>query len=460
MDMNKKAVGCIAFVILFAVFGIFSIYNIGIKEMEKQEDENKQVESLIVTVLSMNEHDVTVQDENKIIYTFSHDNMRANVGDKILLEYTGILDKNKSYQTTTIQKYSSVLKVENDIPKDNGIFKDYYNQAFNKLQKMSLNDKIGQLFLVRYSDSKALADLKKYQFGGFVFFEKDFKNKTEMEVIKMIQELQKNASIPLLTAVDEEGGKIVRISSNSNLVKEKFKSSKELYELGGFAKIKEDTIEKSRILYHLGLNLNLAPVVDVSTDESDYMYERSFGKGTSLTSTYAKTVIESSKGTGVSYTLKHFPGYGNNSDTHSGSVTDDRTLDDILANDIPPFESGIEAGAEAVLVSHNIVSSIDENNPASLSPSVHNMLRNRLNFSGIIITDDLAMGATSSIPDNTVKALLAGNDLLIVTDYDKSIEEVKKAISNGEISEDLIDNLAFRILSWKYYKGLLHDNEK
>lgn len=458
--MNKKAVGCIAFVLLFIVFGIFSIYNIGTKDMEKKEEENSQLESLVVTVLAMNEEEVTVQDENHIIYTFSHDHMHANVGDKILLEYTGILDKNKSYQTTTIQKYSSVLKEESDIPKDNGIFKDYYNQAFKKLQNMSLDDKIGQLFLVRYPDSKAIEDLKKYQFGGFVFFEKDFKNKTEQEVMKMIQELQKNASISLFTAVDEEGGKIVRISSNSNLVKEKFKSSKELYEIGGFAKIKEDTVEKSRVLYHLGLNLNLAPVVDVSTDESDYMYERSFGKGTSLTSTYAKTVIEASKGTGVSYTLKHFPGYGNNSDTHTGSVKDERTLDDILANDIPPFESGIEAGAEAVLVSHNIVTSVDENNPASLSPSVHNMLRNRLNFTGIVITDDLAMSATSSIADNAVKALLAGNDLLIVTDYDSSIREVKQALASGTISEDLIDNLAFRILAWKYYKGILHDNEK
>ena len=210
----------------------------------------------------------------------------------------------------------------------------------------------------------------------------------------------------------------------------------------------------------MGLNLNLAPVVDVTTNQSAYMYERSFGKDTALTSNYAKTVIEASKKTGVSYTLKHFPGYGNNADTHQSSTTDNRSLDDIFNNDIPPFESGIRAGAEAVLVSHNIVASIDANKPASLSSSVHNILRNRLDFTGIIITDDLDMGATNSVDQKYVEAILSGNDLLIVTDYEEAIKEVKKALQDGDISEELIDKLAFRILAWKYYKGLLSDTEK
>ena len=230
--------------------------------------------------------------------------------------------------------------------------------------------------------------------------------------------------------------------------------------MGGFEQIKQDTIYKSKVLSHLGLNLNLAPVVDVSVNPNDYMYERSFGSGTELTSTYAKTVIESSKDTGVSYTLKHFPGYGNNADTHTGSSVDQRSYDDILNNDLPPFEVGIKAGAEAVLVSHNTVTSIDASNPASLSASVHNLLRNKLNFTGIIITDDLDMGAISSISDATVKAILAGNDLIITTDYEDSVNQVKKALQNGTISEDLIDKLAFRILAWKYYKGIMFQNQK
>jgi len=89
----------------------------------------------------------------------------------------------------------------------------------------------------------------------------------------------------------------------------------------------------------------------------------------------------------------------------------------------------------------------------------YNLLRNELGFTGVIITDDLAMGAVSSIKDNAVKAVLAGNDLLITTDYDGSFTSIKDAISNGTVSESLIDRLAFRVLAWKYYKGLMFNNK-
>jgi len=458
--MNKKNIGIISFVFLFLI-GILSFLWIGESKLEETKPiEKNQIEA---TVLSVSKEYISVQDKDQVIYTFLNPQSTANIGDIILLEYSGILDKDKEIQENTVINITTTSKTTDGIPvdwQDNGIFKAFYNQAYKKLQTMSLSDKIGQLFLVRYPSYNAVEHVKSYNFGGFVFFEKDFKNKTEQEVKNMIKKVQDASTIPLLTAVDEEGGKIVRISSNSNLVSEKFKSSKELYDLGGFPKITEDTKEKSKVLYNLGLNLNLAPVVDVSTDPNDYMYERSFGKNSELTSTYAKTVIEASKGTGVSYTLKHFPGYGNNQDTHTGSATDNRSFDDLLQNDLPPFESGIEAGAEAVLVSHNIVTSIDDKNPASLSSAVHNVLRNRLDFTGIIITDDISMGATNTIDNKTVKAILAGNDLIITTDYEESIKEVKQAINNGDVSEDLINKLAFRNLAWKYYKGLIHDNEK
>ena len=325
---------------------------------------------------------------------------------------------------------------------------------------MTLDEKIAQLLLVRYPDDEPISILEKYQFGGYVFYEKDFKNKTTEEVKTMINELQSIAKVPILTAVDEEGGTVVRVSSNSNLAKERFKSPRDLYLEGGFTKIETDTIDKSLLLASLGINLNLAPVVDVSTDSSDYMYKRTLGENTNLTSTYAKTVIKASKGLGVSYTLKHFPGYGNNDDTHTGTVVDDRTYEEILNNDLPPFKAGIAEGAEAVLVSHNTVTSIDNTNPASLSKDVHNLLRNELGFTGIIITDDLAMGAVSTIDNATVKAILAGNDLLITTDYEESISDIKQAINDNTIDESLIDKLAFRVLAWKYYKGLIFENQK
>ena len=225
--------------------------------------------------------------------------------------------------------------------------------------------------------------------------------------------------------------------------------------MGGFNKIKEDTITKSNVLSNLGLNLNLAPVVDISTNTNDYMYNRTLGMDSENTSVYAKTVIEASKGTGVSYTLKHFPGYGNNIDTHTGSSVDDRTYDDIMNNDIKPFISGIESGCEAILVSHNVVNSIDSNNPASLSIDIHDIILDKLKFTGIIITDDLEMGAVSNIDDVVVKAVKAGNHMIITTDYKSDIEKVKSNLDNGNLREEDIDKLVFKVLAWKYYKGLI-----
>lgn len=366
-----------------------------------------------------------------------------------------VISKDKTLFTGSIKSDIKVESLESDKYKNNSLFGKYYKKSLRKLKNMSIDQKIGQLLLVRYPEEEQKDVLKKYQFGGYLFFAKDFRNKTKDEVISMINDLQSTSKIPILTAVDEEGGVVVRVSSNPNLRSERFLSSQKLYELGGFDKIKEDTIEKSNLLKELGLNLNLAPVVDVSTNKDDYMYERSIGQNSDITAEYAKTVISASKGSGVSYTLKHFPGYGNNIDTHTASSIDNRSLDDIEKNDLPPFKAGIEAKAEAILVSHNIVDSIDNKNPASISQKVHKLLRKNLNFSGIVITDDLEMGATKDIEDKSVKAILAGNDLLIVTDYLESINEIKNAINNKIITENDLDKKVLKILEWKYYKKLL-----
>ena len=334
------------------------------------------------------------------------------------------------------------------------LFGSYYDEAQKLLDDMTLDEKIAQVLLVRYLDDGKEV-LEKYQFGGYLFFEKDFKNKTEEEVKNMIEQLQQVSKIPILTAVDEEGGIVNRISTNPNLVESPFKSSQQLYQEGGLELIKEDTITKSNILSNLGINLNLAPVVDVSTNPSDYMYERSIGQNTQITADYAKTVIEASKNTKVSYTLKHFPGYGNNTDTHTGESVDNRTIENIKENDLPPFISGIEAKAEAVLISHNIVSSIDDSNPASLSKKVHELLTEELNFSGIIMTDAIDMGAISEIESATSKAIQAGNDLIITTDYITSINDIKNAIENNEIAEEQLNKKVLKILAWKYYKELI-----
>lgn len=338
---------------------------------------------------------------------------------------------------------------------DNGLFKDYYEKAYQKLEKMSLDEKIGQILLVRYPDNNQKEIVEKYQFGGYLFFGKDFKDKTKDEVINMIDDSNSVSKIPLLTAVDEEGGIVVRVSSNKNLRSERFLYSSELYKNGGFDRIKADTIEKSNLLKSLGINLNLAPVVDVSVDPNDYMYKRSLQEDAETTAKFSSLVIETSKNTGVSYTLKHFPGYGNNIDTHNGSSIDSRTRKEIESNDILPFKSGIKSGAEAILFSHNVVTSMDKDNPASLSKTLHDYVRNDLNFTGVVITDDLDMGALKDVENKNVQALLAGNDLLISTDYVESIEKIKQAVDNKLLDEKTLDEHVLRVLAWKYYKGLL-----
>lgn len=453
--MRKKSV-IVILLFIFMALTLFGIFYNNPKD-EKKVNLKEKTNTLNAMVINKGNSKITVQDSDDIIYTFNSD-ADFNLGDTVQIEYDGDLDKNKELQDIIIKDYE-VMYDYNDksgIPKlwlDDGLFKKYYEKAYEKLENMTLDEKIAQILLVRYPDD-GLGVLKNNQFGGYVFYAKDFKDKTYDEVKTMMSDLQSVSKIPILTAVDEEGGKVVRISSNPKLVNEPFKSSRELYLEGGFEAIKEDTINKSKLLFDLGINLNLAPVIDVSVNSNDYMYSRALGEDSSVTSKYAKEVIKASKGLGVSYTLKHFPGYGNNADTHSGKAIDNRSYEDILKNDLPPFEAGIDEGAEAVLVSHNIVNSIDSNNPASLSTSIHNLLINKLEFKGIIITDDLAMGATKDIDGATLKAILSGNDLIITTDYEKSINSVKEAISNKIIDESLIDRLAFRIIAWKYYKKM------
>ncbi|MBQ8472025.1 MAG: beta-hexosaminidase [Bacilli bacterium] len=456
--MNRKVIISIITITLFLTL-------ILLNNKFNNHEEVLETNYLTSTVINIDNNQVTLQDSNNIIYTFLMDNESLLIGESIELVYKGELNKNKEFQENEVIDFKVLEPVNGNVPDlwlDNGMFSKFYNLAYKKLETMTLEEKIGQILLVRVPTTKQIEDLKKYNFGGYLLFERDFLNKTKKQVINMIQEFQDNSKIPLLIAVDEEGGRVSRISSNSNLVPTPFKSPRELYLEGGFELIKNDTISKSKILEELGINLNLAPVVDVSTNQNDYIYERTLGESSSLTSDYARTVINASKNGKVSYTLKHFPGYGNNEDTHLGISVDTRSLESIKNNDLPPFKAGIESGSEAVLVSHNIVSAIDKNMPASLSSSVHNLLRRDLNFTGIIITDDLSMQAISNnYPDTyIIDAIQAGNDLLIVTNYEDAFNIIKTNIQNNTLSQEQIDKMAFRILAWKYSKGLIIPNQK
>lgn len=260
--MNKKRCLYLIIIVIIVIIVFLSIFYFRLKnKIEKQNSNiiNDTTLKLNATVIAINDNKITVQDSTNIIYTFNLKKDNIKLGDNIVFEYEGKLNKNTEYQTIDIINW----KPASNRTYDNGIFSNYYKLANKKLEMMTLDEKISQLLLVRYPNINAKGILDKYQFGGYIFFAKDFQNKTETEVKNMIRELQAVSNIPILTAVDEEGGKVVRISSNPNLVSKPFKTSQELYNLGGFTRIRDDTINKSKILSNLGINLNLAPVVDV-----------------------------------------------------------------------------------------------------------------------------------------------------------------------------------------------------
>ncbi len=357
------------------------------------------------------------------------------------------------------ETYESSVSSENpDIINDNGIFSENYGKAYKIMKQMSLDEKIGQMFYAHCPDDDGVETAQKYHLGGYVLFGKDFEDKTKEEVKKEMQSYVFSHNIPMSLSVDEEGGSVTRISAKPDLSDHEFKSPRELYAEGGMELIKSDTEEKAQLLEELSIDTNLAPVCDISVNESDFMYDRSIGLDADGTGEFVKNVTEISQKNGVSVTLKHFPGYGNNKDTHTGIAVDDRSYETFENNDFKPFEAGINSGAHLILVSHNIVNCIDDKMPASISPKIHDILRNKLNFTGIIVTDDLEMDAIKDyIGDNSpaVSAVLAGNDMLIVNDVETSFNDIKSAVKNGTIDENIIDKAVVRILAWKYTKGLI-----
>jgi beta-N-acetylhexosaminidase len=262
----------------------------------------------------------------------------------------------------------------------------------------------------------------------------------------------------MLIGADEEGGTVIRISGYSQFRAAPFWAPRDLFRAGGFELIRSDTLEKAKLLKTLGLNVNLAPVCDVSTNPEDFIYYRTLGADAAATSQYVRTVVEAMEQAGLGSVLKHFPGYGNNEDTHTGSAYDERAYSVFESSDFLPFEAGIQAGAGGVLVSHNVVSCMDPDAPATLSPEVHRILREELHFGGVILTDDLSMGAIvrfAGDEDAAVLAVLAGNDMLLCSEYESQLPAVINAAKDGRIPMERIDESVARILRWKISLGLI-----
>lgn len=343
----------------------------------------------------------------------------------------------------------------NDVKKDNvstELFGKYYDTASKIMKDMTLEEKIGQLFLVRYDKNLASSWVSDYYPGGFVMFAKDFANQTKDSIKEEIDNLQSISKIPLVIAVDEEGGYVTRVSRYSNFRDSKFLSSREYYDTGGEELLEKTEKEKATLLLSTGINLNLAPVADVSVNSNDFINNRTFNRDARDTAVLIGKMVNYANEVGISSSLKHFPGYGNNVDTHTGVAIDERSYENFLENDYLPFKEGIKNRVPTVLVSHNIINCIDSRYPATLSKKVITELREKLNFSGVVITDDLSMDAVNSYVEDGSAAVLAvnaGDDLIITSDFVKMYREVYQAVTDKKIDIKTIDQAVKRNIAWK-----------
>lgn len=332
-----------------------------------------------------------------------------------------------------------------------------HEAAVHYVNGLSTEQQAAQMFFARCPERGAAELAGQYDIGGYILFGRDFDGKTKAEVTDAIASCQAAAATPMLIGVDEEGGTVVRVSSNPKLAPSKFFSPQTLLDQNGLEGLVYDAQDKDALLRGLGINVNLAPVCDVAAPGS-FIYPRTFGEDAAGTAGCVRAVVYQMRDDRMGMVLKHFPGYGSNMDTHTGIAIDERSLDSFRQTDFLPFEAGIEAGAQAVLVNHNIVTCMDADRPASLSPAVHQVLRDELGFNGVVMTDDLIMDAIRQYTggeDAAVLAVQAGNDMLISSDFVTQYNAVLAALNDGRITSGQIRAAAVRVIEWKMALGLM-----
>ncbi len=326
------------------------------------------------------------------------------------------------------------------------------------ISKMSVEEKVGQMFYALCPSVGGGEFVAQYHLGGCLLSGDFFDDKSADDVRATIRDIQSRTLVPLLFGVDEEGGTVVRVSYHQQLRESAFDSPKNYYQNGGWEAVEAAETEKAELLTSLGINVNNAPVCDITSNTESFIYDRSFSGDVDEVNTFVKKVVDIYKSKKLGTVLKHFPGYGDNTDTHEDMSYDARSLDEFRASDFIPFTEGINEGADCVMVAHNIMADVDEEYPASLSAKVHDIIRNELNFDGVIMTDDIAMQAIAKYAGDeasAVTAVKAGNDMICCSEAETQYPAVVQAVQNGEISEEQINASVKRILTWKKNLGLI-----
>lgn len=298
--------------------------------------------------------------------------------------------------------------------------------------------------------------LENYPVGGIVYFAKNLESQDQVK--EMIDNSQKYSSIGLFVATDEEGGVVNRLMDTVGTT---YIGSMYYYKDDGDEMAYENAYTIANDMSALGFNLDFAPVADVwSNPDNTVIGERAYSDDYAQAAELVGNAVKGFNDGGVMCTLKHFPGHGDTAeDSHYSSAYVHRTKEEIMADEMQPFRSGIEAGAELVMVGHLIVPDIDEV-PATLSYKIATgILRDELKFEGVAITDSFEMESIAdnySVDDAVVMSVKAGMDMILQPkDMASAVNSIEQAVADGELSEDRIDESVRRILTLKESRGLL-----
>ena len=335
------------------------------------------------------------------------------------------------------------------------------------MAEMSLHDKVCQMMFVTPEGLTGTDDvmvacdatkqaLQAYPVGGIIYFANNFDNVDQTR--DMISNTQSYSKIGLFIATDEEGGRVNRIMDTLGTTY-----------IGPMYDYKDDgpdaAFENAKTIASdmsaLGLNLDFAPVADVwSNPDNTVIGDRAYSDDYAQAAELVGSAVKGFQDGGVICTLKHFPGHGDTAeDSHYSSAYVNRTKAQIMADEMQPFRTGIDAGAELVMVGHLIVPDIDEL-PSTLSYKIATeMLRGDMEFDGVAITDSMEMESIADnygVADSAVMAVQAGMDMLLQpADLAAAVNAIVTAVQNGDITEPRIDESVRRILTLKAERGLL-----
>lgn len=340
------------------------------------------------------------------------------------------------------------------------------------IDNMTLEQKIGQMFIVAPETFSSYGTvtvenqldaekIKKYNIGGFVLFSKNILNPNQLiSLTSYINDI--NEEIKPFISIDEEGGQVARISNNPNFPDKKIEDMSDIGKNKDYSRAYEvgDTIGK--YLNEYGFNMDFAPVCDVYLNNNNSVVnKRSFGNDSELVSKMSLNVMLGLRDNNIISSAKHFPGHGNTSlDTHNGFATNNATLEEMTNTELIPFKNMIDNNIDTIMVSHVIYPSLsEEKTPATLNYDiVTNLLKNEMNYTGVVITDAMNMGAivnNYNVKESTLKAVNAGIDIILMpADFYEAYDSLLVAVKNGEISEERIDESLYKILKLKLSAGI------